>query len=219
MRTSTPRKGVPTSTSKSTCDEPRSKPARPRSGSRWPASWAARASAMVTQGPERRGTRGQFSCAADMSWFAAPTISTRCSGGHAGRLADLDQVPVGVAQVAADLPAVDLGWGEELGPPRAPLLIDGLDIGHPEVEEGAGPSGIGRWFQHDLGLVIGRSATDVDDHPTIGHLADRWLPVPHPLPAEHPGVEVPGAGHVRGHDEMGQHEPFAWGREVLICHW
>ena len=66
------------------------------------------------------------------------------SAGHAGRLANLDQMPVRVTHVAADLPAVDLGWGEELGPAGAPLLIAGLDIGHPEVEEGAGASGIGR---------------------------------------------------------------------------
>src|SRR4029453_17098105 len=56
MRTSTHRRGVPTSTSKSTCDEPRSRPARPRSGWRWPANWAAKASATVTQGPEGRAT-------------------------------------------------------------------------------------------------------------------------------------------------------------------
>jgi hypothetical protein len=68
-------------------------------------------------------------------------------------------VPVGVAHVAADLPAVDLGWGEELGPAGAPRLVGGLDIGHPEVEEGAGASGIGRWFEYDLGFVIGRSST------------------------------------------------------------
>ena len=37
-------------------DEPRLKPPRPRSGSRWPASWAAKASATATQGPERGGT-------------------------------------------------------------------------------------------------------------------------------------------------------------------
>src|SRR5919199_6730863 len=96
------------------------------------------------------------------------SIAARRSGGHAGRLADLDQVAVGVAHVAADLPAVDLGWGEELGPAGAPLLVGGLDVGHPEVEEGAGPSWIGRWLQDDLGFVIGRSSTDVDDHPADG---------------------------------------------------
>jgi hypothetical protein len=44
---------APTSTSKSTCDEQRSKATQARSGSRWPASWEARASATVTKGPER----------------------------------------------------------------------------------------------------------------------------------------------------------------------
>src|SRR5919112_3077563 len=49
MRTSTHRRGAPTSTSRSTCDERRYEPPRPRSGSRWPASWAARASGTATQ--------------------------------------------------------------------------------------------------------------------------------------------------------------------------
>src|SRR5215216_610485 len=118
-------------------------------------------------------------------WIAS--IPARRSGGYAGLLANLDQVAVGVAQVAADLAAVDLGWGEELGPPGAPLLVGGLDIGHPEIEEGAGASGVGRWFQDDLGLVIGRSSTDVDDHPAVGQLDDRWLAVQHDLTAEHAG--------------------------------
>src|SRR5215211_5108058 len=119
-------------------------------------------------------------------------ITPRGSGGHAGRLANLDQVAVGVAHVAADLPAVDLGWSEELGPAGAPLLVGGVDIGHPEVEEGTGASGIGRWFQHDLGLVIGRSPTDVDDHPAVGQLDDRRLTVQHDLAAEHAGGTGPG---------------------------
>ena len=143
--------------------------------------------------------------------LANDSITTVGSGGHAGRLADLDQVPVGVAHVAADLAAVDLGWREELGPAGTPLLVDGLDISHPKVEEGAGLGGVDRWYQDDLGLVIGRSSTDIDDHPAIGQLDDRRLTVQHDLAAKHPGVEVPSAGHVRGHDEMGHHEPLAWG--------
>src|SRR6266545_7989915 len=39
---------------------------------------------------------------------------------RARRLADFDQMAVGVAHVAADLSAVVLGLGEELSPPRAP---------------------------------------------------------------------------------------------------
>jgi hypothetical protein len=50
-----------------------------------------------------------------------------------GRLADLDQVPIGIADVAADLGSAVLRRGEELGPPRAPVLINGLDVGDADV--------------------------------------------------------------------------------------
>jgi hypothetical protein len=30
---------------------------------------------------------------------------------------------------------------------------------------------------------------------------------------------VEKAGHVRGHDEVGQHEPLAGAGKVLACHW
>jgi len=43
--------------SRSTCDERRYEPPRPRSGSPWPVSWAARASGTATQGPRTRWGR------------------------------------------------------------------------------------------------------------------------------------------------------------------
>src|SRR5215211_7861541 len=133
------------------------------------------------------------------------------------RLADLDQVAVRVTHVAADLAAVVLGRGEEHRPFGAPLLVDGLDVGHPEVQEGAGPAGVAGRLQDDVGLVVGRPATDVDDHPAVGQLDDRRLAVEHDPAAEHAGVEVAGAGHVRGDDEVGEHESLARGGEVLAC--
>src|SRR5436190_7045636 len=52
-----------------------------------------------------------------------------------GRLADLDQVPVRVAEVAADLTSVVHRRGEELGTAGAPVGVDSLDVRHTDVEE------------------------------------------------------------------------------------
>ena len=51
----------------------------------------------------------------------------------APRLAHLDEVTVGVADVGADLPAVVLGFGEELSTFGRPFLIDLRDVGHPSA--------------------------------------------------------------------------------------
>src|SRR5918996_3546649 len=44
------------------------------------------------------------------------------------RLAHLDQVAVGIADVAADLPAAVLGRREELHALRLPVLVHGVDV-------------------------------------------------------------------------------------------
>src|SRR3984885_6386736 len=54
---------------------------------------------------------------------------------QAGGLADLDQVPVGVAQVAADLRAAVDRRRHELCPLRLPVLVAGLDVRDPQVHE------------------------------------------------------------------------------------
>src|SRR6266545_674157 len=138
--------------------------------------------------------------------------------GHAGRLANLDQMAVGVAHVAADLSAVVLGLGEELRPPRAPRLIGGLDVGDTDVQEGAGAVEVARRLEDDLWLVVGRPAADVDDHPAVGQLDDRGLAVQHHLAAEHADIEVPRACDVRGDDEVGEDESLLWSRKVITFH-
>jgi hypothetical protein len=54
-----------------------------------------------------------------------------------GSLTNLNQVPVGVTQVAADLQPVILGLSEELTAAGAPLVINGVDVGHPDVQRAA----------------------------------------------------------------------------------
>jgi len=49
------------------------------------------------------------------------------------RLADLDQVAVRIPDVAAVLGLALLGRREELGPTRAPLRVDTLDVRYTDV--------------------------------------------------------------------------------------
>src|SRR5436190_23031319 len=53
--------------------------------------------------------------------------AARCNSAH-DALADLDQMTVRVADIRANLAAVILGLGEELGPLGRPLLVDLLDV-------------------------------------------------------------------------------------------
>src|SRR5215207_7168560 len=85
-----------------------------------------------------------------------------------GALADLDEMVVGIAEVAADLGAAVLGRGEESGAAGGPGLVHRLDVGDPDVEEGADAVGVGRGLQDDRGLVVGGTAADVDDDPAVG---------------------------------------------------
>src|SRR4051794_34690509 len=50
-------------------------------------------------------------------------------------LADLDQMTVGVTQVAADLALVLFRWREGVRAPVAPLRMHGLDVGDADVEK------------------------------------------------------------------------------------
>src|SRR5918996_5966615 len=58
------------------------------------------------------------------------------------RLADLDQVAVGIADVAADLPGTVLRRREELRSLCPPVLVHGVDIRDPDVHAGADSIGI-----------------------------------------------------------------------------
>src|SRR5215475_2556691 len=66
-------------------------------------------------------------------------------------LTDLDQVPVGVTQVATDLGSAVDRRGEELRAAGAPVRVDGGDVGDAGVEEGADPVRVG-------GRLEGKSA-------------------------------------------------------------
>src|SRR5215472_17842853 len=57
---------------------------------------------------------------------------------QAGGLADLDEVSVRVPQVATDLCAAVHRRRDELGPFRPPLLVAGVDVSDPKVQEDRG---------------------------------------------------------------------------------
>src|SRR3954451_24584991 len=119
-------------------------------------------------------------------------------------LADLDQVPVRVAEVAADLGLVLLRWGQELSASPAPLRVHGVDVGDPDVEEAAGHAPVARGLESDGRLVVGRAATGVDDDPAVGERHVRRLARPDGGATQHVGVEAPGTLHVIGDEEVGQ---------------
>src|SRR5262249_20610728 len=59
-------------------------------------------------------------------------------------LADLDEVPVWVGHVAADLMAPFCRQRQELGPLLAPLTVASMDVGDADVEEAADVVGVAR---------------------------------------------------------------------------
>src|SRR5437899_5248035 len=101
---------------------------------------------------------------------SAPAPRATCSRPveDAGGLTDLDEMPVGIAHIRADLAPVILGLGEELDSLAAPFVVHGGDVGDADVEERAGAGRI-RWRLEDhVGLVVGRPAAFVQAQPRVG---------------------------------------------------
>src|SRR5260370_42519216 len=84
-----------------------------------------------------------------------------------GRLADLDQVTVGVADVRADFAPVILGRGQELSAFGRPLLVDLGDVRDAHVEECAGTAGIWWCGEGDAGLIVGGTGSGVEHQPRV----------------------------------------------------
>src|SRR5215510_248936 len=109
---------------------------------------------------------------------------------QAGGLADLDEISVRVAHVAADLrPAVDRRCNE-LCPLRLPVLIAGLDVSHPQVEEDrGGVAGLVVDYR-DAWLVRGGRPAGVHDYPRVGQLDYARVLLEDHGAAQHARVEV-----------------------------
>jgi len=61
-----------------------------------------------------------------------------------GGLPDLDDVTVGISDVATDLVLVLLRRGQELRAPGGPFGVHGVDVCDPDIEEAADPVGVAR---------------------------------------------------------------------------
>src|SRR5216684_7596863 len=89
------------------------------------------------------------------------------SGDDAGRLADLDQVAVGVPDVSADLASMVLRLGQELCALRRPFRVDLADVSDANVQECACVVGVGRRSESDGGLVVRGTAAHIEDQPRV----------------------------------------------------
>jgi len=91
---------------------------------------------------------------------------------HLSILADLDEVPVGIAHVAAPFPAVGIlqRLRKEDRALVAPLFVARPDVGNTQIEEAIDSVEI-RWcFENDLWFVGSRATSAVENDPAIGQL-------------------------------------------------
>ena len=133
-----------------------------------------------------------------------------------GGLSHLDQMTVGIADVATDLVLVLFRRRQEFSTPGAPFGVHGLDVFDPDIEEAADPVGIAWRLQDDRRLVVGRASAGIDDDPAVGQRnigqpSGAGLGQP---AAEYFGVEAPGALDIVRDDEVGQHNSLWRWREL-----
>jgi hypothetical protein len=90
---------------------------------------------------------------------------------HLSISADLDEVTIGIAHVAARFPTVVVErLGEEERSFGAPLFVTGPDVGDAQVQEAVHPVEIQRRFEQNIGLVRRRATTRIENDPGIGEL-------------------------------------------------
>src|SRR5689334_7104131 len=130
---------------------------------------------------------------------------------QASGLADLDEVSVRVSYVAADLrPAVDRRR-DELRSLRFPLLVAGLDVGDPQVQEDRGGVA-GLVVDHrDAWLVGGGRPARIHDDPGIGQPDRTRVLLQDDGAAQDAGVEVPRSRDLADGDEH-RHQDALSGR-------
>ena len=90
--------------------------------------------------------------------WAYPTASERATSHPAGPWsAHLDQMTVGIADMAPDLVLVLFRRRQELSTPGTPSGVHGVDVFDPDIEEAADPDRIAWRLQGDRRLVVGRA--------------------------------------------------------------
>src|SRR5262249_37573046 len=117
------------------------------------------------------------------------------------RLADLNEIAVGISHVTANLGASVNRGSDERGAPGAPLFMADVDIGHTQVQEDR--SGRTRLGGDDGNprLCRGRWTTGVHDDPGVGQLHYARVLLEDHSPAENLGVELARAGHPANSDK------------------
>src|SRR5438093_7955801 len=98
------------------------------------------------------------------------------------------------------------GLGQEFRAFGRPVLVDLLDVGHPDIEEGARAVWVWWRGQGDGRFVVCRPATLVEDEPGIRHLHDYRVALDQHLASEYLLIEVSRASLVGDDQEMGQDE-------------
>src|SRR5208283_2790867 len=97
---------------------------------------------------EERGSVG-LPAGVDRWPVGGPPVSLWVRG-----LPDLDDVTVGISEVATDLVLVLLRRRQELRAPGAPFGVHGVDVSDPDIEKAADPIGVAWRLKGDRGLVV-----------------------------------------------------------------
>src|SRR5712691_7678395 len=140
------------------------------------------------------------------------------SGENAGRLADLDQVAVGVSDIRADLASMVLRLSEERCALRRPFLVGLGNVGDANVEERACAVGVGWRNESDGGLVVSRTAPDIQDQPRVRNLHDDRVALDENLTVEQRSIELTGPVLVGNHQKVRNYETVARRGKVLWVH-
>ena len=128
-----------------------------------------------------------------MSRQTAWSLAARLRAENPGRLANLDEMSVWVADVATDLVLVLFRRRQELSTPGAPFGVHGLDILDPDVEEAADPVRVARRLQVTVGLSsVGPPPVLMTIQLLASATFDRVSGKGHPA-TEYLGVEAPRA--------------------------
>src|SRR5579864_8741168 len=134
------------------------------------------------------------------------------------RLADLNQVPVRIADVRPNFTAVVLRLCEKLRTFRGPVSINLGHIRDSHVEKCARSVGVWRCGQRNGRLVISGPTPDVENQPRIRDLHDDRVAFEHYLCVEERLVELARAILVGNNQKVRQDEAFTWRWELVWAH-
>src|SRR5271165_6439382 len=105
-------------------------------------------------------------------------------------LPHFDEIAVGIAHVAAQLPAVIVEWlRQELSAFGLPLPVAGPDVGDAQIQEAADAIAVGRRRKKNFGLVGSWTAAGIQNDPGVRQLDVTGILQLNDLAAENADVE------------------------------